>query len=1017
MNTDTTPGVNGVGNIKLMSYNSHGMGPGRKEYIHELFQRCDFLLIQEHWMVTRKIPSIVDSIQDAMVHGVSGMPDNEPLIGRPYGGCAIVWRKDTPFTVTPIATDSRRCCAVTLSSGSTSLLLANVYMPCDTASNNEDYVSVLNTISAAACRSNVSHIIIGGDYNTSFIRLNSPQTENLLQFMRRESLMCPDESSITYTFESKSDGSRSTVDHFLITDNIGDCVIKYDVLHEGQNLSDHYPICLSLNIDIEDSSAYMSHADCDNKPTTSRLMWQKATESDIALYKDRLNSALAEIHIPVNAISCEDICCINHRTVIQEYFDNIISACVSAAEGTIPQSSQSSGRSAPLPGWNDIVKEKRDTAIFWHNIWKSCGSPREGTVANIRRTTRAQYHRAVRYIQRNAETIKANKMADALHEDRGRDFWKEVKKTLHSKSSAPTRVDSARGDAEICNLFATKAKELYNSVSYNEGNMHDIITSINNEISEKCCAGSCYHSHACTPSDIMDALSCIKKGKQGTDIASDYVMHHTDHLRVHLSFLFTAIIKHGVFPSAFQRSTIVHIPKNSRKSLNASDNYRGIALSSVIGKVFDHFLLNTNREVFKCSDLQYGFKSKHSTIQCTFVTDEVIKYYMNGGSNVHVMLLDASRAFDRVQYEKLFIVLRKKGLCALVARVLANMYLDQNIQVRWQACISDDISVSNGVKQGGCISPILFTNYIDELLIRLKQKGIGCYIGNLFCGAFGYADDIILLAPTRRSLRMLCEECIAFAEEYSLLFNATKCKYMVFGTSEDVKPFIFDGDCIYNVTKDVHLGSIFGMDINKDRISSAISDMYGRLNTIRTSFKYGDIPVMYTLFKTQCMSLYGAQLWDYSSSDCNRFYTAWRKSIRLLLGLPNTTHCQLLHHIVNDIPVECQVHRRFFKFVYTAVNSNNAYTRLCAKLALMGSNSAVSKSLTYLCSTYNIDKFRLASQHATMDSLLNHVMIEEDEDIKCTAGAICDFVKLRSCYSMRHHSSDIDCIVTYLCTS
>ena len=96
---------------------------------------------------------------------------------------------------------------------------------------------------------------------------------------------------------------------------------------------------------------------------------------------------------------------------------------------------------------------------------------------------------------------------------------------------------------------------------------------------------------------------------------------------------------------------------------------------------------------------------------------------------MYVVLLDASRAFDRVNYVKLFRLLVKRGTCPVIARLLANMYTSQTLRVKWNNQFSRTFTVSNGVKQGAILSPILFSVYMDELFHRLTQAKIGCYIG------------------------------------------------------------------------------------------------------------------------------------------------------------------------------------------------------------------------------------------------------------------------------------------------
>ena len=71
----------------------------------------------------------------------------------------------------------------------------------------------------------------------------------------------------------------------------------------------------------------------------------------------------------------------------------------------------------------------------------------------------------------------------------------------------------------------------------------------------------------------------------------------------------------------------------------------------------------------------------------------------------------------------------------------------------------------NGVKQGGCLSPMLFTLYLDGLIQQLKHSGIGCHIGRTYCGVFGYADDRVIVSPTLFGLRQMIKICEEYASE------------------------------------------------------------------------------------------------------------------------------------------------------------------------------------------------------------------------------------------------------------
>ena len=88
---------------------------------------------------------------------------------------------------------------------------------------------------------------------------------------------------------------------------------------------------------------------------------------------------------------------------------------------------------------------------------------------------------------------------------------------------------------------------------------------------------------------------------------------------------------------------------------------------------------------------------------------EIISYYNLNMSPVYMCMLDSSKAFDKVNLLLLFNKLRLKGMCPLLLRFIKNMYIGQNIRVKWNDCISHVYPVSNGVKQG---SVVLYLYYL-----------------------------------------------------------------------------------------------------------------------------------------------------------------------------------------------------------------------------------------------------------------------------------------------------------------
>ena len=109
------------------------------------------------------------------------------------------------------------------------------------------------------------------------------------------------------------------------------------------------------------------------------------------------------------------------------------------------------------------------------------------------------------------------------------------------------------------------------------------------------------------------------------------------------------------------------------------------------------------------------------------VMQETIGFYNANGSNVYALMLDASKATDRVKLSKLFRILLNRQMSPIVLRLLFYTYTKQKLQVRWGATMSTKFTASNGINQGTILSPILFSVYMHALFERLEKVSLASY--------------------------------------------------------------------------------------------------------------------------------------------------------------------------------------------------------------------------------------------------------------------------------------------------
>ena len=1008
-----------IKSLKICTFNCKNFnGTLKIDYISSLLDKCDFLCLQEHHLFESEFYKFEElSVQSSVMCTATSAMD--PTIfhrGRKFGGTAILWKANMKYTVNSIKTVSKRLSAVTVDlPNDTNIMITCVYMPCDEGFRGENlnqYNDILNEISVMSEMTNAYAICIAGDLNTDISRQN-PQTEELLQFCNNENLWLfknSDISLVDYTYESAI-GSKSCIDHIVVSENLLDEAKSYYCLNELDNTSDHLPICAEFNVDCDYSNLQKS---CNNE----RCKWSKATEDNIAMYKQCLNNNL-DLYINsemTNLYNCSDPHCNNveHLLFLEDLYFAVVDACLQSAQQTIPNGNKTKhGKKNNMPGFNEYVREHRDTALQWHQLWKMQGKPRHGYVAEMRRVTRSRYHYKVKAVKQHNNVIRSEKMAQSLKTGNHKQLWQYVR--LRKSKCLPSNVDGCNNPRMISELFADKYKKLYNSVGFDEGQLNDMQFRIKQTLNQDCLNRALFNIV-----HIKQAVGQLKNNKHdgNNGLVSDNIINGTDKLFEILTKLFNCMLTHGCSVNDMLLGTLTPIVKDRRAKLSSSDNFRSICLQNVLCKLMDLVILFKENESLCTSDMQFGFKSKSSTSLATSVFLETTDYYVRKGGNVYALALDATKAFDRVNYVKLFKLLESRNLNPVYVRFLIDNYVKQQLRVKYNGETSNWFNVSNGVKQGGVLSPTLFSVYIDNMLNIIKDNNLGCHIGDTCCGIIGYADDILLLSPTVQTLERMIRVCETYACDFDIKFNGKKSQLMVFGKCKGEINVRVNGEKLEVVNTMKYLGNVISNSVCDPMISNVKNDFTCKVNAFLGNFSEISSHVKNSLFQQYCLSLYGSTACMLDNIKVKELKIAWRKAIRRIWNLPYRTHSELLPLISKQLSIEYVMYKRFIKHFLSGLFHKNESVNFIFHSSLYYS-SRLSNNFRYvmkLCgkSIKNVKDLTYVNEMYTFIDSVGHTSSQENMRI---AEQICELCQRRDSFEdwilCKHEINDI---LTTLCT-
>jgi len=150
---------------------------------------------------------------------------------------------------------------------------------------------------------------------------------------------------------------------------------------------------------------------------------------------------------------------------------------------------------------------------------------------------------------------------------------------------------------------------------------------------------------------------------------------------------------------------------------------------------------------------QFGFRRGKGTRDAIGTLRMISERTLEIDEELNVCFIDWQKAFDRVNWTKLMQIIKETGIDLRERRLISNMYMAQSVKVRLNRGETRSVKIGRGVKQGCCLSPILFNLY-SECLTKEALEGVGDFkIRGQNIHTVKYADDLVLLAKEEKCYR------------------------------------------------------------------------------------------------------------------------------------------------------------------------------------------------------------------------------------------------------------------------
>jgi len=544
-----------------------------------------------------------------------------------------------------------------------------------------------------------------------------------------------------------------------------------------------------------------------------------------------------------------------------------------------------------------------------------------------------------------------------LGEDSTKEWWKFIKFDNTDRDMTPKEIKV--GDRIINNQ--EEIKEEIKIFWEGVGGTHEIprVNDINLEMTRRVIMGN--QTEPFTREEIQKYVSKLKSGKaMGPDgLPNEFFREGGPNLVNLMYVLFRKIFEVDRAPGNWNESRVCLLHKGGYKDKKELKNYRPIAITNAISKVFCGLLNERMTSLVESNNLlseeQNGFRGDRRGTDNLFILNEVMETYRRKKKKMFCVFLDIEKAYDRIEREVLWEILRRAGFEEKIVNIIKSLYDNTKAKYSLGTLQSDWVESKKGVKQGCILSPLLFALFMDEFIQRVKRVGRGVNINGEKLVVLGFADDVAILVESEEDLQECMDEATRFSTDCNVKFSKEKSQVMIIdgmGGERVVEQHV-GRLCDFElkvVTEYKYLGICLqdsGLDKAKNNKICKAEQWYGRLSSI-VKFRANDYEIIRGTWKGVGVPaiMYGLEALSGNTAWINKLEKVQNKIARVGLGARRFTAVETLRgemgwssfnerimksKLKYKRRLECMDEQRWVKKIFNWVGGQGKWNQECRR--------------------------------------------------------------------------------------